>query len=302
MMDDYQKTGIVSILKDAVSFNVAMSAYSTFRVGGKAEAVCFVHELSVLSELISFMDSETMPWVVIGKGSNLLFTDRGINGAVIILKGELAEVQKEENNVFTAGGGISTERLLKYCVQQELSGMEFMAGIPGTLGGAVIMNAGAHGEEIEKRIVKIGIVSQSGKTGEMDRSQISFDYRMASIPEKSVIYEISLELERGEKELIREKIRNYINKRRETQPLDMPSCGSVFKNPEGDYAGRLIEQCGLKGKHIGDAVVSSKHANFIVNTGKAKASEILELIEYVKKEVWDKTGVMLEPEIRIIGA
>ena len=300
-MDDYQKDGLAGILKEAVSFNVAMSAYSTFRVGGRAEAVCFVHELPVLSELILFMDSENIPWVVVGKGSNLLVTDRGIKGAVIILKGKLAEVQEEENDIFVAGGGISTERFLKYCVQHELSGMEFMAGIPGTLGGAVIMNAGAHGEEIEKRINKIGIVNQDGKTVEMDRSQISFGYRKSSIPEKSVVHAVSLELERGERGLIREKIRDYLNKRKETQPIDMPSCGSVFKNPEGDYAGRLIEQCGLKGKSIGDAIVSPKHANYIVNNGKAKASEILELIEYIKKEVRDKTGVVLEPEIRVAG-
>lgn len=300
-MDDYQKAGLVNILKEEVSFNVAMSAYSTFRVGGRAEALCFVHELSLLSELISFMDSEKMPWVVIGKGSNLLFNDSGIKGAVIILKGKLAEIKKEENDGVTAGGGISIEKLLKYCVREELSGLEFMAGIPGTLGGAVIMNAGAHGEEIEKRINKIRIVHRNGKLEEMDRSQISFGYRTSSVPEKSVVYEVSLEFERGDKGLIREKIRNYINKRKETQPLDMPSCGSVFKNPEGDYAGRLIEQCGLKGKHIGDAMVSSKHANYIVNKGNAKASEILELIEQVKKEVRDTTGVELEPEIRVVG-
>lgn len=300
-MDDYQKAGLVNILKEKVSFNVTMSSYSTFRVGGKAEAICFVHELSVLLELVSFLYSETIPWVVIGKGSNLLVTDRGINGLVMILRGKLAGVDREENNVFTAGGGISTDRFLSYCVKQEVSGMEFMAGIPGTLGGAVIMNAGAHEEEIEKRIVKLGIVNSKGKREEMDRSQISFEYRKTSIPEKSVIYAVALKLESGGKALIREKIQGYIDKRKKTQPLDMPSCGSVFKNPEGDYAGRLIEQCGLKGKQIGDAMISSKHANFIVNTGKAKASEILELIEYVKNEVKDKTGVLLEPEIRVIG-
>lgn len=300
-MDDYQKAGLVNILKEKVSFNVTMSSYSTFRVGGKAEAICFVHELSVLLELVSFLYSETIPWVVIGKGSNLLVTDRGINGLVMILRGKLAGVDREKNNVFTAGGGISTDRFLSYCVKQEVSGMEFMAGIPGTLGGAVIMNAGAHEEEIEKRIVKLGIVNSKGKREEMDRSQISFEYRKTSIPEKSVIYAVALKLESGGKALIREKIQGYIDKRKKTQPLDMPSCGSVFKNPEGDYAGRLIEQCGLKGKQIGDAMISSKHANFIVNTGKAKASEILELIEYVKNEVKDKTGVLLEPEIRVIG-
>ncbi len=301
-MNENQRAGLVNIIKEKVDFNVAMSSHSTFRAGGIAEAVCSVNELPVLIELISFLNSESIPWVVIGKGSNLLVTDGGIEGLVIILRGNLARVETEKNNVVRAGGGISTGRLLKYCVEHELAGLEFMAGIPGTLGGAVVMNAGAHGEEIEKRIVKVKIVNSKGETGEMDRSRISFEYRKALIPEKSVIYGVELKLETGERDLIAEKIRNYIDKRRESQPWDMPSCGSVFKNPEGEYAGRLIERCGLKGKQIGDAMISPRHANFIVNTGKAKASEIIELIEYVKKEVKDRAGVILETEIRVIGA
>jgi UDP-N-acetylmuramate dehydrogenase len=300
-MDDYQKAGLVNIMKEKVSFDVAMSSYSTFRVGGKAEAICFAHELPVLLELISYLDSETMPWTVIGKGSNVLVTDKGINGPVIILEGALADVNRADSNVLSAGGGISNSEFLSYCIRQELSGMEFMAGIPGTIGGAVIMNAGAYGEEIEKRISKVSIVNAKGKVEEIDRSEICFEYRKTSIPEKSVIYAVALKLEPGERVIIKEKIRGYMNKRKKTQPLDMPSCGSIFKNPEGYYAGRLIEECGLKGKQIGDAMISSKHANYIVNTGRARASEILELIDFIKNEVRSKTGVLLETEIRVVG-
>jgi len=300
-MDDNQKAELVNILKESVNFNVAMNSYSTFRVGGKAEAICFIHELNEFKRLLSFLNSEIIPWMVIGRGSNLLVTDKGINGVVMILKGKLADVREEDNNILAAGGGLSITRLLKYCVQQGLSGMEFMSGIPGTLGGAVIMNAGAYGKEIGEQILNVGIVNSEGETKEMKHSQIPFAYRKASMPEKSIIYSVTIKLKKDKRELIKERIENNLNERKETQPLDLPSCGSVFKNPDGDYAGRLIEQCGLKGKCIGGAMVSPKHANYIVNTGNARSSQILELMEHVKRKVRDKTGIMLEPEIRVVG-
>ncbi|MBN2419084.1 MAG: UDP-N-acetylmuramate dehydrogenase [Deltaproteobacteria bacterium] len=296
-----QKTGLVKILNEAVIFNTSMSSYSTFRVGGNAEAICFISELPLLTQVVSFLHSEEIPWMTIGKGSNLLITDKGINGAVIILRGKLAEVFEGNGQTVTAGGGISIVRLLKYCVQNELSGMEFMSGIPGTLGGAVIMNAGACGQEIGARLKKIGIVNREGKKEEIDRSQISFEYRRSNMPESAIVYSVTLGLEKGEGDSIRERIRINLDKRKKSQPLNMPSAGSVFKNPPGKFAGKLIEESGLKGKRIGGAMISPGHANFIVNAGNARASDIIELIDYTRKKVKEDSGIDLETEIKVVG-
>ena len=301
-MDKIQKAGLTELLKDSVAFNAAMSPYCTLRTGGNAEAICFIYDLSVLTRLICFLDSEGLPWMAVGKGSNLIVTDKGVEGAVIILKGKLAEeINRDSSYRMTAGGGISIGKLLKYCVEQELSGMEFMAGIPGTLGGAVIMNAGAYGEEIGGRIEKVRMVFPGGKTEELDHRQINFGYRKTSIPQKSVVYSVTLRIEEGKRELIRERIENNINRRKESQPLDMPSCGSVFKNPPGKYAAKLIEESELKGKIIGGAMVSMKHANFIVNTGNATAGDIIELIAVIIKKVREDSGIVLETEVRVAG-
>lgn len=300
-MDDNRKTRLLDMLGKSADFDVSMSSYSTFRAGGKAEAVCRVSKPGILKELVHYLDSGAVPRMAVGKGSNLLVTDGGIKGVVIILEGELADIREEKDGLLTAGAGLSIAGLLKYCLKKELSGMEFLAGIPGTLGGAVAMNAGACGDETGNLVAGVGIVGPGGITEEIDRSQISFGYRKTSLPEKSIIYSVTLRLERGKRETIKEKIEHNLERRKKSQPLDMPSCGSVFRNPEGDYAGRLIEQCGLKGKSIGGAMVSSKHANFIVNRGNATASEILDLMDLVKSKVRDETGITLEPEIRIAG-
>lgn len=300
-MDNRQKTELVKILKESVIFNVAMSSYSTFRVGGNAEAICFINDLSILTQVISYLGVEAIPWMTVGKGSNLLVTDNGINGAVIILKENLAGINEDGNNVVTAGGGLSTARLLKFCVQRGLSGMEFISGIPGTLGGAVVMNAGAYGEEIGDRLKKIGIVTPEGTTEEIERSRIRFKYRKTSIPGNSIVYSATLNLKKDKRGSIKERIESNLKKRKESQPLDMPSCGSVFKNPPGKYAGKLIEESGLKGKRIGGAMISPKHANFIVNAGNAKASDIIELIDFARKKVKEDSGIELETEIKVIG-
>lgn len=304
MMDERQKSELCKILDHAVQFNADLKGYSTFRVGGSAEAICFAGDLSVLSGLMSFLSKERLPWLVVGKGSNILFGDKTIEGVVIILKEKLAQVERsiEEDRVLTAGGGLSIGKLLSYCMQTGFSGLEFMSGIPGTVAGAVIMNAGAHGGEIGDRVTGVGIVTDNGRELYLNRSQISFSYRASSIPMNAIVYEVTLELEIEDSGIIRERIDNCLTRRKESQPLDQPSCGSVFKNPPGEYAGRLIEQAGLKGKRVGDAMVSHKHANFIVNTGNARASDIMELMALITSEVKEKTGIKLESEIRVVGA
>jgi UDP-N-acetylmuramate dehydrogenase len=179
--------------------------------------------------------------------------------------------------------------------------MEFLAGVPGTLGGAVMMNAGAYGEETGDYVDSISIVTPSGNTEELVGSEIYFSYRKSTVPEGSVIYSVTLKLKDGEREQVKERVEKNLSMRRASQPLDMPNCGSVFKNPPGGYAARLIEASGLKGFKIGGAMISPRHANFIVNTGNAKASDILALIEVTRKRVKEDSGIELETEVRVVG-
>lgn len=294
-------SALLEILNDSVIFDADMASYSTLRAGGRAEALCFINNLPLLTGVIGFLNRESINWMTIGKGSNLLVTDQGIKGAVLILKGELAAISRRSGNLVTAGGGLSNRELIKYCIHEGLSGMEFLAGVPGTLGGAVMMNAGAYGEETGSFIEKIGVVTSSGNAEELAGSGINFSYRKSSIEERSVIYSITLKLKNGERGQVRERVEKNWSMRRESQPLDMPNCGSVFKNPPGGYAARLIESSGLKGFKIGGAMISPKHANFIVNTGDAKASDILALIEVARKRVKEDSGILLETEIRVVG-
>ncbi len=301
-MNDGQKSALQKFLNESVIFDADMASYCTLRTGGKAEAVCFIDSLNSLKEIIGFLNRESINWIAIGKGSNLLVTDQGIKGAVLILKRELAEISSRRGNLVTAGGGVSNRELIKFCINEGLSGMEFLAGVPGTIGGAVMMNAGAYGEETGALIEKIGIVTSSGDDEELISSEISFSYRKSSIAEKSVIHSVMLKLKDDRSELIRERVEKNLSMRKASQPLDMPSCGSVFKNPPGGYAARLIEASGLKGFKIGGAMISPKHANFIVNTGDAKASDILTLIDFTRKRVKEDSGILLETEVRVVGS
>jgi UDP-N-acetylmuramate dehydrogenase len=280
-----------------------MDQYTYFRVGGKAEVICCVDEISLLVQLVSYLKKENIPYLVVGNGSNILVKDKGLKGAVIILKGKLAEFEESprKKGMLTAGGGLSIMELLRYCIREGLSGLEFMAGIPGTVGGAVVMNAGAYGHEICECIEDVRIVTGQGKKVMLDRNLIDFSYRGSSIPSDSVVYGVTLKLKRESGKKINKRIMDYLEKRRETQPVELPSCGSVFRNPSGDYAGRLIEQAGLKGEKIGGAMISPKHANYIVNTGGARASDILALMELAQKSVNEKFGIKLVPEVRVVG-
>ena len=286
-----------------IRFNQKMDQYTTFRVGGKAEVICFPHELMPLRQMILYSYKENIPYLIIGKGSNILVKDSGIKGVVIILRGELAAVGRDLHNdeVLLAGGGLTIGDLLSHCGLEGLTGLEFLAGVPGTVGGAVFMNAGAFGKEIGSKVHEIEIITAQGELNLMTRSQLKFTYRESSIPRGTVIYRVKFKLSKEQKEKITGRIADYLKRRKETQPLDYPSGGSTFRNPPMDYAGRLIENAGLKGTKRGKAMISPKHANFIVNTGGAKAEDILALMDLTRKKVREKTGIELEPEIKVVG-
>jgi UDP-N-acetylmuramate dehydrogenase len=302
-MDERHRKAIRQALGDDVLFDCPMSRYTTFRVGGNAAALCTCNELSQLRWLIAYAGGEDLPVLFVGRGSNLLFRDTGFAGLVIRLAGVLAAFVEEvsEPPRLVAGGGAALSEILSYCRRRGLSGLEFLAGVPGTAGGAVAMNAGAWGQEIGTIVREILLMGMDGEVSAKSGSELRFGYRSVSIPAGNVIVRVSLNLMRGDPQGVDSQMAEYLIRRKAVQPLDHPSGGSVFKNPPGDFAGRLIESAGLKGERAGGAMISPKHANFIVNTGDAKASDVLALMELARKTVRERTGVELEPEIRVVG-
>lgn len=301
ILDERQKRELERIGGPGLQFGLPMAQFTTFRVGGEAEALYVVQEAARLQTIVAFLKSEGIPFLVVGKGSNILVKDQGIPGVTIVLDGELATVEEEENSVIAAGGGLPITTLLSYCRHQGWTGLEFLSGVPGTLGGAVAMNAGAWGEEIGTFVREVQVITGHGRWEKWGRSRLSFAYRHLALPQGTVITKVWLQLKRSHSEKVSAKISKYMGRRRQTLPLSVPSAGSVFKNPGNDFAGRLIEEAGLKGKKIGGAMISRMHGNVIVNTGGAKAEDILALIALAREQVKAMTGIELETEIKIIG-
>jgi UDP-N-acetylmuramate dehydrogenase len=302
-MDARQRRGLVEIMGESAQLDRAMSEHTTFRIGGKAEAVCFVRERGELQQLFAYLNKENIPHLVVGRGSNLLVRDGGFKGVVIIMRENLATIEQHEKNdqILVAGGGLALSDLVKYCSRKGLGGLEFLAGIPGTVGGAVTMNAGAFGKDMGSVVQEIELLNRQGELTSRNRSDLAFSYRESSIQEGTVVVRASLQGTRETPEIVSKRVAEYLTKRKATQPLTFPSAGSVFRNPPDDYAGRLIEESGLKGKKIGGAMISPKHANYIVNTGGARAEDVLALMEMAKEKVRAETGIELEPEIRVVG-
>ncbi|MCJ7686129.1 MAG: UDP-N-acetylmuramate dehydrogenase [Desulfobacteraceae bacterium] len=302
-MDERQKAELLRIAGRQVGFDFPMSQHTTFRVGGNAEAVYEASDPEGLCRVVSFLVNEGIPYLVAGRGSNLLVRDGGIGGVVILLAGAFADIQFEGSDYsdILAGAGLSIVDLLIWCREEGVSGLEFLAGIPGSVGGAVAMNAGAFGKEIGSRVREIRLVSQRGQLTARDRSRLRFSYRDLNLETGAVITNVLFRLDRDPPETVSARIAGCLKRRKETQPLEYPSAGSIFKNPLNDYAGRLIEQAGLKGKRIGGAMISNRHANFIVNKDGATATDILTLINLARDEVRRTAGVQLELEVQIVG-
>ena len=302
-MNRRQRKELTVILDQNVQYECPMSRYTTFRVGGPAEALCMIRELDELKRTVAYLDSEKIPYLVVGRGSNLLVKDEGFKGVALMLREELARVEKngENDQVILAGGGLSLFALIEYCKARGLAGLEFLAGIPGTTGGAVAMNAGAWGSEVGNLVEEVQMVTPEGELNTLGQSGLKFTYRALLFPKGAVIIRVKFELNPKSPESIAAKVADYLKKRQESQPSGYPSGGSVFKNPQNDFAGRLIERAGLKGKRIGGAMISPEHANFIINTGGASASDILALMDLARIKVREQTGIELESEIRVVG-
>uniref|UniRef100_A0A7C6EJ71 UDP-N-acetylenolpyruvoylglucosamine reductase n=1 Tax=candidate division WOR-3 bacterium TaxID=2052148 RepID=A0A7C6EJ71_UNCW3 len=278
--------------------NEPLKNYSSLRIGGNARYLIKIYNLKALLKTIELINKWRLKFMVIGEGTNILFPDKGFNGVVIKLMGEFRKIDRTKN-IFLCGGGALIKDFINKAVESGYSGMEFLAGIPGSIGGAVKGNAGAFGKSISEIVKRVSILDSKARVKKLSREKIKFAYRYSSIPDNSIIFEVELRLRRGEKKTTKRKIKELLKMRWQKQPKGL-SAGSFFKNPKPLSAGRLIEECGLKGLRVGDAVISKKHANFIINLGEAKAEDVLNLVKIVKKRVKEIKGVELEPEVRIL--
>ena len=286
------------------SFNVLihepMSGYTTLRLGGPADYLAFPRSEEEIAALYAEANTAGLPVTVIGHGSNLLVLDGGIRGLVICIGKNMRKIVRE-GNTLTVQAGAMLGRVAMEAAEAGLTGMEFASGIPGTIGGGVTMNAGAYDGEMAQVATRVRGIYPDGKTVELSREQMDFGYRHSIVMEKHfIVTEVTLELREGDPAEIRARMAELNARRTDKQPLDVPSAGSTFKRPAGYYAAALIDQCGLKGYSVGGAQVSTKHAGFLVNTGTS-SRDFLELMRKVQETVKEKTGVQLEPEVRIIG-
>lgn len=285
-----------------VYLNEPMSKHTTFRVGGPAEVLLKPSSREEIKSIIAICRAAGVPWMVIGSGSNLLVLEGGIKGVVIELGANYREV-KVTGNTMIAAAGVRLYSLSRKAAEHELTGLEFAEGIPGSLGGAVFMNAGAYDGEMSQVVATV--ISMDAETGAeitRDRHEIGFSYRHSCFQNNGeIVLQATLQLSPGKQETIIAKMQELGTRRREKQPLDLPSAGSTFKRPPGMYVGTLLEEMGLKGYTMGGAQVSDKHSGFVVNRGDATASDILHLIEYIQERVWLEKGIKLQPEVRIVG-
>jgi UDP-N-acetylmuramate dehydrogenase len=289
---------IKQLFRGYIVINESMSKYTSMRVGGPADYYLEPADKLDLVEIISYFQKNNFPYLMLGRGSNLLFSDEGLRGAAINLEACLSTV-RSEGDLVIAEAGVHMAKFVDFCIQQSLAGVEMLAGIPGSVGGAIVMNAGAHGGEISDYLVEVEVL-RNGEFQKVKKEQGGFAYRQSGFAH-DIVLSASFRMPKGNKEELRARRRETILKRNITQPLTLPNSGSMFKNPPGNHAAKLIEQAGLKGKRVGNAQISEKHANFIVNLGGAKASDILTLVDIARRTVYQNTGVLLELEVKLIG-
>lgn len=302
----------LNISKEKILYNEPMKKYTTFKVGGPAECLIKIENINELKEILKFTNENNIKLTVLGNGSNVLILDKGISGITLIIKIENTEFEETEENLnskligqktkIKLGAGEKIAKVGMVFFKESLTGFEEIAGIPGTIGGAVRMNAGANGREMKDIIKTVKCLDYQGNEKVFTNEEMKFGYRTSILKkEKYIVTEVEIELEKGNQEEIKEKMDMYKEKRKNSQPLEYPSAGSTFKRGIDFITAKLIDEAGLKGTHVGDAEVSTKHGGFIINKGNAKAKDILELVEIVKKEVYKKYQKQIELEVEIVG-
>ncbi|MDX5476372.1 MAG: UDP-N-acetylmuramate dehydrogenase [Bacillaceae bacterium] len=284
--------------------NEPLSNHTTMKIGGPADVLVEPANIEKLQELMSIINKHQEKWTVIGRGSNLLVSDKGIEGVVIKLGAGLDHMElDEEQEQLTVGGGFSLIKLVTIISKKGLSGLEFAGGIPGSVGGAVFMNAGAHGSDISKVLIKARVLFEDGTIEWLSKDEFKFSYRTSILQKErpGIVLEAVFQLTKGERETVVAQLQKNKDYRRDTQPWSHPCAGSIFRNPLPNYAGQLIEESGLKGYSIGGAKISEMHGNFIVNANNAKAQDVLDLIQHVKDTIKEKYDITMETEVEIIG-
>lgn len=287
--------------EEDILFNEPMCRHTTFRVGGDAECFVRIGNREQLRNIIPYFQQVEVPFFILGNGSNLLVGDKGYQGVVIQIGNRMNQIIVDGERI-TAQAGALLSQVAKAALEKELTGFEFASGIPGTIGGGVVMNAGAYGGEMKQVVERVTVMDRQGEILELSGDEMEFGYRTSVIKNRPfIVLEICLELQQGKGEEIRAKMNELARKRKEKQPLEFASAGSTFKRPEGYFAGKLIMDAGLRGYSIGGACVSEKHCGFVINTGRATAADVAEVISEVKDRVKERFGVTLEPEVVFLG-
>lgn len=289
---------IRKIVKGKILISEPLARYSTFKIGGPADLYIEPRDVDELLKLLEYLRSKEIDFIILGNGSNVLISDEGYRGAVINLEACLNFVNVQ-NEYVAAGAGVKLAKFVDFCIENGFKGVEMLAGIPGTLGGAIVMNAGAYSGEISNYLVDVDVVKDLNLV-KLRKEECGFGYRTSNLAGYIVI-QARFKFPHGDVNEMKRIRREVLIKRKETQPIDFPNVGSIFKNPLGNFAGKLIEEAGLKGVQIGGAQISEKHANFIVNKGNATAADVLELIRLAQNKVYEKFGIKLELEIKLIG-
>jgi UDP-N-acetylmuramate dehydrogenase len=289
---------IKKFFRGTILLDESLSKYTWMRVGGAADYYVEPADRNDLVEIAKYFQQNGFPFLILGRGSNILVSDEGIRGAVINLESALSSLRMGGDCVI-AEAGVWIQKFVDFCIQHDLAGVEMLAGVPGTVGGAVVMNAGSHGGEISDHLVEVEIL-RNCEILRIPKKDAEFSYRHSAF-DNDIVLSASFQLPKGDREDLAKRRRELILKRNETQPLELPNSGSMFKNPPNTFAAKLIEQAGLKGKRIGNAQISEKHANFIVNLGSAKATEIIQLLELARRTVYQNSGIQLELEVKLYG-
>ncbi len=304
-MNDINKEHILDLLKSEINgitvfSDEPMKKHTSFKIGGNADVFIMAKTKDEIVLAISLLKENNIKVTVIGNGSNLLVSDDGIDGVVLCVGKDFSSVTSNGNTII-ADAGILLSRLSAFAASKGLTGLEFASGIPGTLGGAIVMNAGAYGGEMKDCVVSTTYIDQNGNICTANGDEHAFSYRKSRFKNGEIILSSTLNLQKGDEISIKETMQALSEKRREKQPLEYPSAGSTFKRPEGAFAAKLIDDALLRGYSIGDAQVSEKHCGFVINRGNASCKDVLALMKHIQKTVKEKFGYELEPEVKIIG-
>ena len=302
-MELKEKIEKLNIEKEKIFYNEPMKKHTTFKIGGPAECFVKIDNEKDLKEILQFANNNETKVTVIGNGSNLIVSDNGIKGITLMIKIPKIQIEEKGQKVkITVGAGEKLCQIARLLLDKEISGMEEISGIPGTFGGAIRMNAGAHGKEMKDIVTKVKCIDYKGDEKEFTNEEMQFEYRNSILKQqKYIVLEVELELQKGNKNEIKEKMEQYAQYRKEKQPIEYPNAGSTFKRGTDFITAKLIDEAGLKGYSIGDAEVSTKHSGFIINKGNATAKDVIDLINYIKEEIYIKYRKEIELEVELIG-